>query len=168
MQYAWTCGCCGKQYSTLPEGWAYKAPDQWVAIPAAERDNRGKCDSDRCYIEGIGFFMRGCIEIPVIGYDATYIWGVWVSVSKQSFRRILDLWDASDAENEPPHAGKLANHVEIYPPMLDLEINLHLRSNNKRPAIMLDAGDHPLAIEQRRGITVERVLEITAALSPHH
>ncbi|HUJ96628.1 MAG TPA: DUF2199 domain-containing protein [Stellaceae bacterium] len=168
MQYAWTCGCCGKQYSTLREGFAYAAPDYWFAIPAAERQSRGKCDNNLCHIEDVGLFVRGCVEIPVVGTDTSYIWGVWVSVSEQSFHRILELWDAPDVENEPSKFGWLSNAISIYPPTLNLKTNLHLRSNNIRPAIELEPTDHPLAVEQRRGITIERVLEITAAMSPHH
>ena len=168
MQYAWTCGCCGKQFSTLPEGWMYKAPDAWVAIPAAERESRGKCDADLCHIKGTGFFVRGCLEVPIIGSDQRYIWGVWAMVAEDRFWRILDLWSAPDAESEPPIAGRLANAIKIYPPLLDLPASLRLRSNNQRPAIMLEAAEHPLALEQRHGIAIERVLEITAALSPHH
>lgn len=168
MQYAWTCGCCGKQFSTLPEGWAFKAPDAWVALSAAERARSGKCDADLCHIKGTGFFVRGGLEVPIIGHDERYIWGVWARVAENSFWRILDLWNAPDAESEPPIAGWLATAIEIYPALLDLPASLRLRTNNKRPAITLEVAQHPLAIEQRQGITIERVLEITAALSPHN
>ncbi len=73
MQYAWTCRCCGKRFSTLPEGIAYEAPDHWFAIPEAERESRGRCDSDVCHIEDSGFFVRGCLEIPIVGSAEIYV-----------------------------------------------------------------------------------------------
>lgn len=37
---------------------------------------------------------------------------------------------------------------------------VHLRDNGIRPFIELEPTDHPLAVEQREGITVERLAEI--------
>jgi hypothetical protein len=37
---------------------------------------------------------------------------------------------------------------------------VHIRDNGIRPYIELQPTDHPLAIEQRNGITVERVAEL--------
>jgi hypothetical protein len=36
-----------------------------------------------------------------------------------------------------------------------------------RPHIELEPTDHPLAVEQRRGITVARVIEIAEAMEAH-
>jgi hypothetical protein len=41
-----------------------------------------------------------------------------------------------------------------------LKTMVHLRDNGIRPYIELEPTVHPLAIEQRAGITVERVAEI--------
>lgn len=168
MQYAWNCGCCGKQFDSLPEGYAFKAPDQWAAIPEPERATRGMCDTDVCRIRGVGVFVRGCIEVPVIGTDEPFVWGVWMSVSEQSMSRIVELWTAARIDNEPPKFGWLSNSISIYPPTLNLKTNLHLRGGGLRPAIELEPTDHPLSLEQRRGMTPERVLEIAGALALHH
>ncbi len=113
------------------------------------------------------FFVRGCLEIPIIDRDDCFRWGVWVSVSKESFDRVLDLWNAPVIENEPPKFGWLCNNISVYPPTLNLKTNLHLRGGKIRPSIELEPTDHPLAIEQRQGISIERVEEI-AALSLRH
>jgi len=96
------------------------------------------------------------------------IWGVWVSVSEASFARILELWDAPVVENEPPKFGWLCNNISLYPTTLNLKTHLHLRGGNKRPSIELEPTDHPLAIDQRQGISIKRVEEIAAALSIRH
>ncbi|HET9282637.1 MAG TPA: DUF2199 domain-containing protein [Candidatus Angelobacter sp.] len=44
------------------------------------------------------------------------------------------------------------------------ETNIHLRGGNLRPRIELQPTEHPLAVEQRTGIIIERVQEIAAAL----
>lgn len=168
MNHAWTCRCCGKQFNTLPLDFASTAPDHWFEIPERERDDRTKLDSDLCMIDRRDFFVRGCLEIPIVGHDDHFTWGVWVSVSKESFRRVVDLWDAPVIENEPPRFGWLCNEISIYPTTLSLKTNLHLRVGGRRPSIELEPTDHPLAVEQRQGISIKRVEEIAAALSLRH
>jgi hypothetical protein len=168
MDYAWTCQCCGKQFNNLPLDFACKAPDHWFDIPEAERATRGKLGSDVCKIDDTYIFVRGCLEIPVVGIDDNFRWGVWVSVSKQSFKRIDELWNEQAVENEPPFFGWLCNALKPYPSTLSLKTNLHLRSGGIRPSIELQPTDHPLAIEQRQGITLNRVEELAAILLPRH
>jgi len=168
MNHAWACRCCGKQFYTLPLDFACAAPDHWFGLPEAERDARGKLDSDVCIIDNTDIFVRGCLEIPIAGSGEKFIWGVWVSVSRQSFDRVVELWDAAIIENEPPLFGWLCNNIRTYPPTLGLKTHLHLRGEGIRPAIELEPTDHPLAKEQREGISIERVEEIAAALSLRH
>lgn len=168
MNYAWACHCCGRQFSTLPLDFAYEAPDHWFRLPEAERQERATLDSDVCMIDGADIFVRGCLEIPIIGHDDRFVWGVWVSVSKASFTRILELWDAASVENEPPRFGWLCSNISLYPSTLQLKTHLHLRGGGDRPSIELEPTDHPLAVEQRQGISLERVQELVVALSPRH
>jgi hypothetical protein len=44
---------------------------------------------------------------------------------------------------------------------------VHLRGGGIRPFIELEPTDHPLAIEQREGISLERVKELAALLLRH-
>ncbi len=168
MDHAWICRCCGKQFDTLPLDFACQAPDHWFQIPELERALRGKLDSDVCLLDDRDIFVRGCLEIPIIGQDDCFIWGVWVSVSEASFARILELWEASGIENESPKFGWLCNNISIYPTTLNLKTHLHVRDGGRRPLIELEPTDHPLAIEQRHGISIKRVEEIATALLPRH
>lgn len=45
-------------------------------------------------------------------------------------------------------------------PLFLLKARVHTRPVGKRPYIELEQTDHPLAIEQRDGITMQRVREI--------
>ena len=168
MDHAWICRCCGKQFDTLPLDFACQAPDHWFQIPELERALRGKLDSDVCLLDDRDIFVRGCLEIPIIGQDDCFIWGVWVSVSEASFARILELWEASGIENKSPKFGWLCNNISIYPTTLNLKTHLHVRDGGRRPLIELEPTDHPLAIEQRHGISIKRVEEIATALLPRH
>ena len=168
MEHAWTCRCCGKQFNTLPLDFACEAPDHWAQMPESERGARSRIDSDLCVIEDETFFVRGCLEIPIVNLNNHFTWGVWVSVSRQSFERVLELWNAPVVENEPPKFGWLCNKISLYPSTINLKTNLHLRAGNARPLIELEPTDHPLAVEQRQGISLGRVEQIVTALLPRH
>jgi len=47
---------------------------------------------------------------------------------------------------------------------LNLKTLVHLRSGGLRPFIELEPTDHPLAVEQRNGISMTRVEEIASLL----
>jgi hypothetical protein len=167
MDYPWICSCCGKRFNTLPLDVGYSSPDHWLAIPEAERNKRGKISDDLCIIDEKEFFIRGCLEIPIVGHNEKFVWGVWVSVSKESYGRILELWDASDLENEPPRFGWLCNDIAPYPSTLNLKTNVRLRSGGIRPLIELQLADHPLVSDQRNGISLKRVQDIVARYAGH-
>ena len=168
MQYAWTCACCGKQFSTLPLDFAAHAPDYWFEIPAEEREARAVLTPDLCTIDGEHHFIRGCLEVPVIGTEENLVFGVWASLSEASMRRAAELWDAEVIENEPPRFGWLSTNIRVYPRTLELKTAVHFRGGGLRPRIEVEPTEHPLAVEQRNGITVERVQEIVAALMHRH
>lgn len=146
---------------------ACEAPDSWLALNESDRAVRGKLGDDLCKIDD-DLFVRGCLEIPILGQNEKFIWGVWVSVSQQSFDRVIELWNAPSIEGEPPRFGWLCNNIRTYPATYGLKTRLHLRSGDKRPFIELEPTDHPLAIEQRNGISLRRVEGIATALLPRH
>ena len=168
MDYDWICGCCGKQFHTLPMDYACAVPDPWLDIPEEQRGRRGRIDSDVCVIDRKEFYIRSCLEIPVIGVEDKFAWGVWGSVSKRSYERIVELWHSAAAQDEPPFFAWLCNNISIYPATFGLKANLHLRNGGIRPFIELEPTDHPLALEQRQGISIKRVEEIAAKMQGRH
>ena len=130
-----------------------------------EIKTRSSCNLDICVVDDQYYFVRGVIKIPIIGFsEDNFRWGVWVSLSKKSFEEVMELWD-KDPAGHGPYFGWLNNHLELYSPSTSsLKTRVHLQSNNLRPRIELEPTDHPLAVEQRNGITIERVQEIAAAL----
>ncbi len=168
MHYTWTCHCCGRQFEELPLAYGLDAPDPWFELNDTERQTRSQIDSDRCIIDGRQFFVRGCLDVPIVGREEFFSWGVWVSVSKRSFDRILELWDTEFRDDEPPMFGWVCNNIHIYPQTFALKTHLHLRNDGLRPFIELEPTDHPLAIEQRQGLSLLRVEEIVSAVLRHH
>ncbi|WUH91895.1 DUF2199 domain-containing protein [Streptomyces sp. NBC_00433] len=158
-----TCSHCGDHHADLPMGYSTMAPDVWE--PRFEDDPDSMLSPDQCVIRGRHFFIRGLIEIPVIGSEDVFSWGVWVSLSKDNFARALEVWNTVGREAERPYFGWLSTELALYSESTtDLKTNAHTRPVGSRPFIELEPTDHPLAVEQRTGITHDRVREIAAAV----
>jgi len=154
-----TCQSCGQVHEGMPSfGWDY--PIQYLEIPQEEREERASLGSDDCVIDEKWFFVRGCIEIPVHGEREAFSWGVWVSLSNESFEQFLEYFGEKKRSHIGPFFGWLSSHIWIYPETLNLKSKVHLRDDGIRPYIELEPTDHRLAVEQRSGITIERVEEI--------
>ena len=63
-----------------------------------------------------------------------------------------------------PFFGWLNAWLKPYPDTVSLKTMVHIRDSGIRPYIELQPTDHPLAVEQRNGITVERVAELYALM----
>lgn len=116
-----------------------------------EDDSLNLLSSDQCVIQGRAFFLRGL--------------NVWVSLSQENFIRACEFWGIPGRESEPPYFGWLSTELSIYSPStINLKTNLHTRPVGERPVIELEPTDHPLAVEQRTGITLDRARQIAEIL----
>lgn len=157
---SWICSTCGQSHEGVPTGYGYEAPWTWYTVPDGERARRCFLNADYCVIDDEDFFVRGCLEIPIIGRNESFIWGVWVSLSKTNFEREQSLANDPERINEPPYFGWLSSRIEIYPDTAALKTNVHTRGVGTRPFIELQPTDHPLSQEQHGGISVERLVQI--------
>ncbi len=157
----YTCSCCGNYYDELPLDYGSPAPVYYEEASRRERKKRFELKEDLCVMDGEHFFIRGCIDIPVIGTNETFTWGVWVSLSEENFEITLENWDNPNREKEvKPMFGWLSSDLPYESETINLKARVHTRSGDLRPYIELEPTDHPLSIEQRKGITIERVKEI--------
>ncbi len=159
MSFHFKCHSCGELHHGMPSFGA-GAPLSYFAIPEEERSRRCHLGEDDCVIDDTDYFVRGCIEIPVHGEEEPFTWGAWVSLSEKNYW----VWNDSFTETERSHLGPffgwLNAWLKPYPETMNLKTRLHLRDNGIRPSIELEPTDHPLALEQRNGISVDRVSEI--------
>jgi hypothetical protein len=90
---------------------------------------------------------------------------VWTSLSRDNFARTLDIWDREGREAEPPMFGWLRVVLPTYEPStLNLRTMVHTQPLGLRPLVELEPTEHPLAVEQREGITLARVQAIAERL----
>lgn len=136
------------------------APLSYYTISEAEREHRCDLGSDDCVIDEKQFFVRGCLEIPVYGQSDPFVWGVWVSLSEANFRKWVQVIGEDRRSHVGPFFGWLDAWLKPYPDTTNLKTMVHLRDNGFRPYVELELSEHPLALEQQNGISVDRLAEI--------
>lgn len=160
MSFEFKCASCGEIHRGMPS-LDTASPASYQDIPEAERAKRCSIGTDDCIIDDKWFFVRGCLAIPVHGENDAFVWGIWVSLSESNFEK----WRACFHQEKRSHIGPLFGWLNArlpYPDTFNLKAKVHLRDNLLRPLIELEPTDHPLAVEQRDGITVTRVAELYA------
>jgi hypothetical protein len=158
-----TCTTCGQYHMELPMCFGQPAPALWLQMPEAERARRGELSSDQCVIDDEHYFVLGRIILPVVDGPEPFCWLAWVSLSKENFLRASERWCAEGRESEPPYFGWLQSALPYSPTTLSLRTNVLTQPVGQRPLIELEPAEHPLSVEQRRGITMARVREIAEA-----
>ncbi|WP_337873807.1 DUF2199 domain-containing protein [Exiguobacterium sp.] len=154
-----TCSKCGR--STESEvGFGSRMPTVLNGMTTREMKKRVVLTDDVCVLDEAHFFIYGCLEIPIVGEEDPFIWNVWVSLSADHFFKVIDLWDEPARVDLDPMFGWLSTELPIYPDTINLKTNVHMRGVGLRPLIELEPTNHPLAIEQRNGITRSRVDDI--------
>jgi hypothetical protein len=159
-----SCAVCGKEHEGIPD-MGFRAPDPYLDVPEEERAERTTFTPDRCTVrdeDGEHYFIRGVIVIPVQGQDEPFGLGVWVSQSRANYDRY------ERNEEMEPTFGWLVNRIAHYQETTFLlKTRVHFRVGNQRPTIELEPTEHPLAVEQRNGITAARAWEIVHAYLPN-
>jgi hypothetical protein len=158
------CRRCGEHHDDPPLHYGFHAPAAWYGVPEAERPERCLLSSDQCIIDDEHFFVVGYLELPVLGTHERFSWDIWVSLSARSFARACELGDQPGRESEPPYFGWLSSTIPGYPETLSLKTMVHTRPVGVRPLVELEPTDHPLAVEQREGITLDRIREIAETI----
>jgi hypothetical protein len=161
---SFTCGRCGQVHEGPPLAYGADYPDAWAAIPEPERPRRVALSEEQCIIDQRDFYVRARLAIPVLDGPGPFEWGVWVSVGPKSFLRMAELWTSPGREREPPYTGWLQTDLPGYPPTLGLRCRVLTQPVGERPLVELETSKHPLALEQRRGMTSARVQEIAEQL----
>ena len=145
------CSCCGEWHyscrspstcrsrplrfpSTRPTGtagWrrAVRRRGRALLHPRADPDPRGRCRAR---------LRVGRVDV----------------LEPDNFARTLDIWEREAASLEPPMFGWLYVYLPTYEPStLNLQTMVQTRPLGLRPLVELEPTDHPLAVEQREGIT---------------
>jgi hypothetical protein len=157
------CKSCNLYHDELPMALGPDAPSEWYQIPEAERAQRAQLSADQCVIDGEKFFVRGRIMLLVTNADEAFTWLAWVAVSKESFQYSSATWNTPGREKIPPSFGWLRSARPYTPSTLNMSARVRTMPVGERAVIDLEESDHPLAIEQRDGISSTRLQELVEA-----
>jgi hypothetical protein len=163
----WTCTAGGGTHAGIFD-LACWGPDPWTGpeeySPNAMLATSGHfLSEDFCVLDNEHYFVRCVLELPIIGSDGVrFGYGVWSTLSKKNFELYAEHFDAGHRDDIGPWFGWFSNRLNGYPDTLGLKCRVHPRSGRQRPLIELEPTDHTLALEQRNGITFDRLLEIYA------
>jgi hypothetical protein len=151
---SYVCSQCGAAHENLPV-WACRAPDLWAAASEKERDEDFRLSGDFCSFRDEHYFVRCVLQIPVVDSDTeVFEFGVWSTLSAESFRRYFDTFDDTDQSKLGAMFGWFANRLDGYPDTLSLACDVLPQDNGQRPLIRFHDTDHPLAVQQREGVTL--------------
>lgn len=157
--FSFECRCCGAIHEGAPS-FSFDAPLSYNSL-SDELRAEGHLGTDLCWYEDDGVthrFIRVCLEIPILGVSEPFMWGVWVSLSEQSFNRYIDTSE-SPFESDS-YFGWLSNRLPYYPDTYALKTNVRPRLDGIRPFIELQPVDHTLFDDYANGISVERAQTI--------
>jgi hypothetical protein len=164
----WTCRICQAEHHGLMDV-ALGKPDFWqgaedLAPNSALDMSDNFLSEDFCVVEGHHFFVRGVLQIPILGSDG-YRFGIgaWSTLSRDNFTRYIDTFDSGEQGGLGPWSGWFSNRIKGYPDTINLKCLVHPMSGRQRPLIELVQDGHPLALDQRRGVTFDRLLDLLAA-----
>jgi hypothetical protein len=159
------CTTCKEFHSGLPLSYAADSPDIYAWLKESERKRRAVLGSDQCIIDEEKYFLRGLIEVPIIGFKDVFLWGVWACIWKKDFDEISEHWETPEREKLiGPYKGRLNNCLTEYPETFNLKCTIRIQRVGSRPLFYIDESDHALAQEQRHGISLERIQDIASHL----
>ncbi|WP_337660526.1 DUF2199 domain-containing protein [Anderseniella sp. Alg231-50] len=169
--FRYRCHECGKWHSGSPS-FSYKYPAYYFDVPEDERARLAEVTDDLCQIEPAPdevdgatiYCIRVILEIPVIGLDEPFTWGVWVTQSQESFERYVETYDQDQSADGS--FGWLAVNMPFYKDtgseefLTSLECDVPWGPPGKRPTVQLWECDHQLAVDQRNGISWDKAAAI--------
>ena len=149
------CSTCGEFHDIENMEVAFDSPDAYLQIPTEERNTRVKLNADFCVIDGVRFFIRGVVPVPVDTRDRDYCWGVWAEIDEPSFELILKTWNDDDVSHLDPIPGSIANTVPEYEDSLGLAVTLELRVDT-RPFMRI-VSESAFRSDQEKGVGLDAV-----------
>lgn len=159
------CSRCGQEHPGTPT-FGFRFPIDYLDVPEPEREARVFLTEDTCVIDDKRFYVRGCLEISVDGACEPFIWGVWVAVSEDAFYQFQNLLGVDVRSQHGPFEGQLSSPPRPYPDSTNLRVTVRLRDHGIRPLVEVEDGGHPLAVEQKDGISRRRLGEIVDLMRP--
>lgn len=158
-----TCTRCGQTHQ-FPAGLGAEAPDMWHDMSPAERNSGCILDVETCVIKDEVYFVKGALDVPIQDENAFFTYTVWVSLGEDDFATMLVSWQDAMRKHQAPYFGWLGTRIPTYPETINLRTNVFNNDLGVRPSVILEPTEHPLAQEQRNGISRAKLQDMIELL----
>ena len=153
------CPICGGSHERIG-ALVMPAPDPWLALAEPARAG-GFCDADLCRTPDGRGFVFAVLETPLVGGPQPSVeFGLWAALGEDDFRRYYETYNDLDQSKLGPLAASLANGIDGFAGSFGLKATLLPQDQGGRPLLKLQPSDHPLAVAQREGMPMAKVLDI--------
>ena len=151
-----TCPVCGNEHDELP-ALSFEGPAIFLAASPEEREADFEIGPDIGRFRGDEhFFIRALLAVPVHGWPENPLtWAVWATVSEDSYNRYKAVRLEHDGAKIGPMFGWIGNALPGYEDTLTLRSRLWPQNDRRRPLVDLEPTEHPLAMQQRDGVTLD-------------
>lgn len=147
---------CGKIHSELP-AIGFSAPDYYGGLTEEEKHNIAQISADFCvitHVDQTDRFIRTVLSIPIIDSCEKLDYGIWVSVSEQTFNEYEQNFDQESEQKT--YFGMISNELIDYDETtLGLHVDVKTQKNGLRPEIIPHSGTHDLISDWENGISLE-------------
>ncbi|MDX1519914.1 MAG: DUF2199 domain-containing protein, partial [Gammaproteobacteria bacterium] len=120
---------------------------------------------DLCTIshdEGCDYFIRVIVEIPIREVGQGFMWGVWISVSKENFDKYVKHF-RSDSYTDH-YFGWFSSRLPGYPDTLSIKSRACVQPGGNRPVLELEESEHPLCVDYHQGISRDRAVSMAESI----
>ncbi|NLR95080.1 DUF2199 domain-containing protein [Flammeovirga agarivorans] len=153
------CPECGEQHTEWP-ALTYKSPFNYSQLSEEAKSKIGELSSDFCeikYESQTDRFIRVTLSQKVIGTCENLEYGLWVSLSKESYNDYLENFD--NENHKTGYFGWLCSDIlEYKESTMNIPCNVFTKLGNQRPEIIPhDDHDHQFVKDYYSGITLEEV-----------
>ena len=157
--FSFKCTSCGEVHTEMPS-LESPAPIYYFTIPRHELAKRAVLTEDTCVLDDAHFYVKGCLELPIINGSSSFSMIAWISLSRVNFEKFEELFEVENREDNEPMVGWFSSQLYPFTETEKLVGRIHFRNNGLRPLIELEPTEHTLAVCQRAGISEALVGEI--------
>ena len=161
------CKVCNEIHNDMP-AYGSDRPDDYWSVPENKIPTDVFLTSDSCVIANKFFYIRGCIDIPIIDSKNVWTLGVWISVKDDNFMIWQDNYCMEIRNHIGPFFGWLCSSIPCYDETRLLKTMAHIQNNGIRPRIILENSNHQLSIDQRNGVSTAYAWDKIHALDKLH
>lgn len=150
-------------------------PAGWVASPEYQPDEAMTMDGDFISAnfsvrESKYFAIRMRLPIPLVGLPTqALMYTVWTALDRPDFEAYFEAVRTGRLKRDARAPARLINRIRGFPDTFGLMGAGFQQTEGGGPYLLLDMkqadrrDNHPLAIEQRNGASLDRILELYAA-----